>query len=84
MDEWIDELAEALGLDPLSPEEAGPLLRMARDVAHRVERKGAPLASFLLGMCVARRMTDGTARASVLAGAIAAAEALLPAAPEET
>lgn len=84
MSGWIDDLAGALDLDPLTPSETDRLLRIARDVAHRVERKGAPLASFLLGMCVARRTADGTARASVLAGAIAAAEALLPAAPEET
>ena len=55
MDTWIDELAVALALEPLSHEEADRLLRMARDVAHRVERRGAPLASFLLGMHVARR-----------------------------
>ncbi len=29
--------------------------RVARDVAHRVERKDTPLAAFLLGMHVARR-----------------------------
>ena len=83
MDTWIDELAVALALEPLSPEEADQLLRMARDVAHRVERKGAPLASFLLGMHVARRTADGSARASALDEVIASAEALLPLAPEE-
>ena len=83
MDTWIDELAGALALEPLSHEEADRLLRMARDVAHRVERKGAPLASFLLGMHVARRTADGSARASALDEAIASAEALLPPAPEE-
>ena len=83
MSGWIDDLAEALDLDPLSASEADRLLRMARDVAHRVERKGAPLASFLLGMHVARRTGDGSARASALDEAIASAEALLPLAPEE-
>jgi hypothetical protein len=83
VDTWIDELAVALALEPLSPEEADQLLRMARDVAHRVERKGAPLASFLLGMHVARRTADGSARASALDEVIASAEALLPLAPEE-
>ena len=83
MSGWIDDLAGALDLDPLTASEADRLLRMARDVAHRVERKGAPLASFLLGMHVARRTADGSARASALDEAIAAAEALLPPAPEE-
>ena len=82
MDTWIDELAAALALEPLSHEEADQLLRLAREVAHRVERKGAPLASFLLGMHVARRTADGSSRASALDEAIAAAEALLPPAEE--
>jgi len=83
VDTWIDELAAALALEPLSHEEADQLLRLAREVAHRVERKGAPLASFLLGMHVARRTADGASRASALDEAIAAAEARLPPAPEE-
>lgn len=83
MDTWIDELAAALAVEPLSHEEGDQLLRLARDVAHRVERKGAPLVSFLLGMCVARRTTDGSSRASALKEAIAATQTLLPPAPEE-
>jgi hypothetical protein len=83
MSGWIDDLAGALDLEPLTASEADRLLRMARDVAHRVERKGAPLASFLLGMHVARRTADGSARASALDQAIASAEALLPPTPEE-
>jgi hypothetical protein len=83
MSGWIDDLAGALDLDPLTGSEVDRLLRMARDVAHRVERKGAPLASFLLGMQVARRTADGSARASALDEALASAEALLPPVPEE-
>ena len=83
MSGWIDDLAGALDLDPLTASEADRLLRMARDVAHRVERKGAPLASFLLGMHVARRTAEGSARPTALDDAIALAEALLPPAPEE-
>ena len=62
MSGWIDDLAGALEVDPLTTSEADRLLRMARDVAHRVERKGTPLASFLLGMHVARRTADGSDR----------------------
>ena len=83
MSGWIDDLAGALDLYPLTASEADRLLRMARDVAHRVERKGAPLASFLLGMHVARRTADGSPRATALDEAIASAEALLPPAPDE-
>ena len=38
MTEWIGELAETLALDPLTDDETDRLLRIARDVAHRVER----------------------------------------------
>ncbi len=83
MDTWIEDLAAALALEPLSHEETDRLLRMARDVAHRVERKGAPLASFLLGMDVARRTADGSPRAAALDEAFGVAEALLPPPPEQ-
>ena len=83
MSGWIDDLARALDLDPLTASETDRLLRIARDVAHRVERKGAPLASFLLGMYVAGRTADGSARASALREAIASTVVLLPPAPEE-
>ncbi len=78
MNGWIDDLAAALEVDPLTASETDRLLRIARDVAHRVERKGAPLASFLLGVHTARGAADGTARAGALDDAIALAEALLP------
>ena len=42
MEGWIDELAEALGEEALTREEANDLLGAARDVAHRVERKITP------------------------------------------
>jgi hypothetical protein len=82
MDRWIDELAVALEVDPLTASEADRLLLIARDVAHRVERKGAPLAAFLLGMHVARRTADGSSRSRSLDDAIGLTEALLPPAPD--
>ena len=82
MSDWIDELAEALGVEALTAAETERILRVARDVAHRVERKDTPLASFLLGMHVARRTADGTARDIALDEAIAITDALLPPAPE--
>jgi hypothetical protein len=79
--EWIDELARTLGAEPLSEGETLPLLQVARDVAHGVERKVTPLASFLLGVSVERRVAAGHARAEALEGAIGDLRALLPPAP---
>ena len=62
MSDWIDELAQGLGVEGPTAAETDHILRVARDVAHRVERKDTPLASFLIGMHVARRTADGTAR----------------------
>ena len=78
MSGWIDELADALGVEALDSPESERILRVARDVAHRVERKDTPLAAFLLGMDVARRTAGGTARGDALDEAIAITDALLP------
>ena len=78
MAEWIDDLATAFELEPLSDLESDGLLRIARDVAHRVERKDTPLAAFLLGMHVAARPDDGSPRTEALDTAIAEIQALLP------
>ena len=83
MSGWIDDLAVSLQLDPLTDHETDRILRIARDVAHRVERKGTPLAAFLLGMQVARRIADGSPRAHALDEAIGLTEALLPDPPEQ-
>ena len=88
MSDWIDGLAEALGVETLSYPETERILRVARDVAHRVERKDTPLAAFLLGMHVARRTEEvadrdlARSRALALDGAIAITDALLPPATE--
>lgn len=79
MDAWIDRLAEGLDEPPLSPEETATLLEVARDVAHRVERKVTPLSTFLLGLAVGR----GGDRATALGGPLAALRDLLPGAPAE-
>ena len=78
MDEWIDELAAAVGQPPLADDEAAALLRASREIAHRVERKATPLAAFLLGLDVAGRIVAGDARDTALAGAIADLDRLLP------
>jgi uncharacterized protein DUF6457 len=83
MDEWIDELAAELGEDPLTRDEVVRLLNAARDVAHRVERKITPLASFLLGTAVGRAEGGGLARDRALEGTFATLERLLPPEPAE-
>lgn len=83
MSEWIDDLAEAFALDPLSEDETDRLLRISHDVAHRVERKGTPLAAFLMGMDVASRVAKGdSSRDVALESSIAAVGALLPVEPD--
>jgi hypothetical protein len=57
--EWISRLASALGEQPPTREEIGTALRLARDVAHGVERKLAPVSTFVAGMHVARRQAEG-------------------------
>lgn len=83
MEAWIDQLAEALGEDTLSEVETAQLLNVARDVAHRVERKITPLASFLLGCAAGRSMAGGGARADAMGAAMDTIRGLLPDAPAE-
>ena len=78
MDDWIEQLAAALGEEPLSQEEMNRLLGVARDVAHRVERKVTPLAAFLLGSAVGRRVSAGARRPDAMAGALETLRAALP------
>lgn len=47
--EWLDGVADALGVARLSPAEVEQLLDLARVVAHGTERMNAPLATFLAG-----------------------------------
>ena len=82
MDGWIDRLAEGLGDDPLTREEVNDLLAAAREIAHRVERKITPLATFLLGSSVGRAMSEGATREEALRHALETTEGLLPARPD--
>lgn len=53
MDEWLEEVATKLGIDPKIDTDA--ILDLARDVAHSLERKNAPLTSYLLGYAAATK-----------------------------
>jgi hypothetical protein len=78
MDQWIDRLADSLGDRRLTPAEAGLVLKLAREVAHGVERKLAPLAAFVAGAYVGREAALGSAREEALRDAVRAASDLLP------
>lgn len=51
---WPDELAEALGEEPLGPDEVAAVLDLARDIAHTTERRYAPLSTYIIGLAVGR------------------------------
>ncbi|MEA2499698.1 MAG: hypothetical protein QOH26_2103, partial [Actinomycetota bacterium] len=51
-DEWLNELATALGVEADMDETE--LLDVARVVAHGVERRAAPLTTFLIGLAAGR------------------------------
>jgi hypothetical protein len=85
---WIDDLATNLGEEPLSKQEISELLVVAREVAHRVERKITPLSTFVIGAAVARRSqatgSDAAARATAMQEVTAAVTAMLPPEKPET
>ena len=83
MDAWIDRLAAALGEVPLTEAETTRLLGSARDVAHRVERRITPIATFLLGTATGRKMAEGASRDDALVSALETLEGLLPDEPAE-
>ena len=78
MNEWLDTLADALEEPRISGAELGEVLKVARDVAHEVERRFAPVSSFLLGVAVGRRTAGGAGREDAFRGAVAAVRELLP------
>ena len=78
MENWIDDLATSLGEAPLTATETTELLGAAGDVAHRVERKMAPVSTFVVGCAVGRKLARGADRAETLAEILKQLESLLP------
>lgn len=77
-------LAGTLGLEALERSEEAELLKLTREVAHRVERRAVPPASFLLGMDVANRMRDDDiSRSEAIAATFETLTAILPPEREE-
>ncbi|MGH9155819.1 MAG: DUF6457 domain-containing protein [Acidimicrobiales bacterium] len=61
--DFLDRLADALGVGKLAAGERAGLLDLARVVAHGTERRHAPVATYLAGLATA----GGTPPADVLA-----------------
>lgn len=53
LDSWITAACAELGIEPAIAD-SRPVLDLARDVAHGVERPAAPLTAYLLGVAVGR------------------------------
>ena len=82
MNEWLRTLALSLGVDPLEQDHVVEVLGVARDVAHEVERKATPLATFLLGAAVQRRIGHGSTYGEAFEDAVADLRTQLGGSPE--
>ena len=71
MSDWVAQVAEQLGVEPIDDDTQERLLGAARDVAHGVERKLTPIATYLLGAAVERRVAAGEDRSAAFAAALA-------------
>ncbi|MFN2594092.1 MAG: DUF6457 domain-containing protein [Actinomycetota bacterium] len=63
-DEWVDEVCALLGID--DPIDVDVPLDVAKDVAHLIERRAAPVTTFLIGLA-AGRASDRAAAARTIA-----------------
>jgi Domain of unknown function (DUF6457) len=52
LDEWVEKVCNELSID--DDVDIDELLDLARDVAHGVERRAAPIATFLAGLAAGR------------------------------
>ena len=63
MQEWVDAVREALGVDVALDIDA--VLDVARDAAHGVDRPAAPVTTYLLGAAVAGGADAAQAAAAI-------------------
>lgn len=58
MEEWVRQVSKTLGID--GDVDTKALLDVARVAAHKVERRAAPVTTYLMGMAIAqgRSMDD--------------------------
>ena len=50
-EEWIDELCQLLSIDPNDVDIDG-LLGLSREAAHGIERRAAPITTYIVGVAV--------------------------------
>ena len=50
-EEWVDEVCEMLSIDPNEVDIDG-LLDLSREAAHGIERRAAPVTTYLVGVAV--------------------------------
>ncbi len=70
--DWIDELCDALDVDVEFDEAL--ILDLAREAAHQVTRRAAPISTFLLGYAAARSEGDPEQMSELAGRAMALAE----------
>lgn len=78
MQAWVDDLAKVLGEQPIDPQEIRAVLKLARGVAHGVERRLAPVSAYLAVKYVAHRTAEGVTPQSALRSLMATARQLVP------
>jgi hydrogenase/urease accessory protein HupE len=62
---WIADVAAELEVDP-DVVDIAALLGLARDVAHGVERKAAPLSTFVVGYAAGAKAADAAGVAELI------------------
>jgi hypothetical protein len=53
LEEWVAELSAALGI--ADETDVKKLLDVARVVAHKIDRRAAPVTTYLMGVAIGRR-----------------------------
>ena len=60
---WSEQVESITGIEAWDGVETDLVLDMARDVAHGVERRFAPLTAYAIGVAVGRQLGDAAATA---------------------
>ena len=76
--EWLERAARAIGEEPASDGEVGAALGLARESAHGVDRRTAPVIAYLAGVQVGRRVAAGGSRGNAFDDVLAAVRPLIP------
>jgi hypothetical protein len=67
LDKWVDQVKDELGLE--GDTDIDTLLDVARVAAHKVERRAAPITTYLMGLAVAQGADVRAAAKSIVARA---------------